>query len=406
MITKKTVVGSRSLRRWMAAAAAGVLLVACGGGGGNGSEATVGGAPDGTTAAWADGPISGLGSIIVNGVRYDDSDARVENDDDGSVRSASSLKVGMMVEVRSSRVDDASQSARASHIRFGSEIVGPIASVDAGASSIVVLDQTIDIKSTTVFDDSLSSGLAALSAGTVVEVHALRDAATGRYTATRIEDKPGATSYRLRGVVSQLDTGTKAFNLGAARVSYANATEVNAGLADGQRVRVTLQTTKVAGAWVAIAVRSGLKRVDDSSDGRIHGTVTAFDASSAFEVNGVRVDASGAEFKPNAAAVALGVYVRVRGNVVNGVLVAREVKVDGRNSSDSMRDVEIHGAVSNLDTSARTFTVRDVKVDYSGPIDWHDGGVDNLANGRSVEVKGVWSNDHSTLKATKIEFES
>jgi Domain of unknown function (DUF5666) len=396
--------GSRGWRRWMAiaATAAAALVAACGGGGGD-EPASAGAATDAASVAWAAGPISGLGSIIVNGVRYDDSNARVE-DDDGNMRGSADLKVGMVVDIRSSKVDDSTQRSSASQIRFGSEIVGPIESI--ATSSITVLGQPIDISSTTVFDDSLRGGLGALAVGTVVEVHALLDTATGRYAATRIEDKPAATIYRLRGVVSQLDATAKTFKLGSALISYGSATQVPSTLADGQRVRVTLQTAQSGGAWVAISVRSGVQRVDDASDGRIHGTVTTFRSSSDFDVNGMHVDASAAEFKPNALAVVQGVYVRVKGQVVNGVLVAREVKVDGRRSDDSIGEVEIHGGISNLDTGALTFTVRDVKVDYSGPIDWHDGSAANLANGKSVEVKGVWSSDHSTLKATKIEFES
>lgn len=397
--------GSRGWRRWVAivATAATALVAACGGGGGGDEPASSGTVTNEASVAWAAGPISGLGSIIVNGVRYDDSNARVE-DDDGNMRGSADLKVGMVVELRSSRVDDSTQRASASQIRFGSEIVGPVEAKDA--SSITVLGQPIDISSTTVFDDSLSSGLAALSLGTVVEVHALLDTTTGRYAATRIEDKPAATIYRLRGVVSQLDTTAKTFKLGNALISYASATQMPSNLADGQRVRVTLQTAQAGGAWVAISIRSGVQRVDDASDGRIHGTVTAFVSLSDFQVNGVPVNASAAEVKPNAAAVQQGVFVRVRGRVVNGVLMASEVKVDGRHSDDSIGEVEIHGGVANLDTGALTFTVRDVKVDYSGSIDWHDGSAANLANGKAVEVKGVWSSDHSTLKATKIEFES
>ncbi len=402
----RKVEGGQGRRQWLVAmaVASGALMAACGGGGESAATAPQGSAAP-TAEAWADGPISGLGSIIVTGIRYDDSSARIENDDDGSLHDSRSLKVGMMVELRSSSVDDNSQRASASHIRFGSEIVGPIASADAATSSIVVLDQPIDITSTTVFDDSLGGGFSALTVGTVVEVHALHDAATGRYTATRIEDKPAATAYRLRGRVSGLDASAKTFNLGAARISYVNATDVTSGLADGQRVRVTLQPTTVAGVWSAVTVRTGVKRVDDSSDGRIHGTVTAFTSSSDFEVNGLRVDASGASFDSNRGSVVLGAYVRVRGAVVNGVLVATRVKVDGRSSRDSLGDVEVHGNVAVLNTATKTFTVRDIKVDYSGPIDWHDGGEANLANGRQVEVKGRWSADHSTLIATKIEFE-
>ena len=402
---------SRGWRRWaaiVAATAATALVAACGGGGGDEPAAGsgTGGVTSEASTAWASGPISGLGSIIVNGVRYDDSAARVE-DDDGNVRGSDDLKVGVVVEIRSSSVDDSTGRASASQIRFGSEVVGPIESIDTAASSITVLGQPIDIGSTTVFDDSLGGGIGALSVGTVVEVHALLDTSTGRYAATRIEDKPAATIYRLRGNVSQLDIAAKTFRLGIALISYANATQVPSDLANGQRVRVTLQTAKSGDAWNAISVRSGLRRVDDANDGRIHGSVSAFRSSSDFEVNGVRVDASAAEFKPNASAVAQGVFVRVKGRVVNGVLVAREVKVDGRRSDDSIGEAELHGAVSNLDTAAQTFVVRDVKVDYSGPVEWRDGSsAAGLTNGRQIEVKGFWSDDRTTLKATRIDFES
>ena len=96
--------------RWRAAligasmaALTAVSLVACGGGG----EAP-GTAGTATAQSFASGPITGLGSIIVNGIRYDDSQARVERDDDGSNQSAAALKLGMMVEVQSSRPDAAS----------------------------------------------------------------------------------------------------------------------------------------------------------------------------------------------------------------------------------------------------------------------------------------------------------
>ena len=62
-----------------AASSASGLLVACGGGG-DASPGAMGGA---SAAAYVSGPISGLGSIIVGGTRFDDSAARVE--DDGSL---------------------------------------------------------------------------------------------------------------------------------------------------------------------------------------------------------------------------------------------------------------------------------------------------------------------------------
>ncbi len=390
-----------TFKHWLGAAIAAVLLSACGGGGDQTTAAP-------SAVAWAEGPITGLGSIIVNGVRYDDSQARVERDDDNSVQSSNQLKLGMMVELQSSRPDDSTNRASASVIRFGSEIVGPIASVNAAASTLVVLGQTIEIKSNTVFDDSLTGGFAGLTSGQVVEIHALLDGTTGNYVATRIEDKVGATVFRLRGLVSNLDTTAKTFSIGSAVISYANvaAADVPSNLANGNRVRVQLQTTQVNGQWVATAVRSGVKRVADFNDAKVRGLVSAFTSPQSFEVNGLKVDASAATFEPNAAAVVLGARVEVKGKMVNGVLVATKVELEGEGNRRAWRETELHGAVSALDTTAKTFLVREVKVDYSAVTEWKDGTAADLANGKSVEVKGEWSADRLTLKASKVEFES
>ena len=52
------------------------LIAACGGGGG--------GLTADSATAYAAGPITGFGSIIVNGIRFDDSSASVLDDDDNS----------------------------------------------------------------------------------------------------------------------------------------------------------------------------------------------------------------------------------------------------------------------------------------------------------------------------------
>ncbi len=67
------------------------LLAACGGGGGVDTGGTGGAVP-----AVASGPITGFGSVIVGGVRFDDSSAEVE-DLDGTRRSRDELRLGMTV---------------------------------------------------------------------------------------------------------------------------------------------------------------------------------------------------------------------------------------------------------------------------------------------------------------------
>ena len=375
------------------------LLVACGGGG----DA----APTGSTAtpmSYASGPISGLGSIIVGGVRFDDSAARVE-DEDGAAHAARELKLGMMVEVQAGSIDEAAARASASLIRFGSEMVGPVASVDAAAQTLRVLDQTVEVKPTTVFEDGLA-GFGAILVGQVLEIHAQFDASTGRYAATRIETEAGATAFRLRGLVSALDLSAKTFRIGDAVINFAAVAvaDLPAAFANGQRVRVRLQTAQVAGQWVATGVRTGVRRVDDIGDARLRGLITAFTSPQQFEVRGIAVDASNATFEPNATAVRLGALVEVRGRAVDGKIVASRVKVRNEHDDDLQR-VELHGEVSALDATAKTFMLREVKVDYSRVVEWKDGLPADLANGKKLEVKGVWSPDRRVLFAVIVEFE-
>jgi hypothetical protein len=375
------------------------LLAACGGGGD--SPPLTGGT---TPQSFSVGPITGLGSIIVGGVRFEDNSARVE-DDDGISHSRSALALGMMVEVHSSSIDDNLARATAAVIRFGSELKGPVASVDAGTQTLRMLDQTVEIRPETVFDPRLAGGFTALAVGQILEIHALLDNARGRFLATRIELEDNANEFRLRGLISALDTTAKTFNIGAAVINYAGVPVGDLPpLANGQRVRVRLQTRQINGQWVAISVRSGVRRVDDIADARIRGFVTAFTSPQQFAVEGIAIDATNARFEPGPGAVSLGALVEVRGRASNGGIIASRVKAIDR-LSDDWRRVELHGTASELDTAAKIFVLREVKVNYSRVVEWKDGREADLANGRALEVKGLWSEDRSVLFAAVIEFE-
>ena len=376
------------------------LLAACGGGGDAGTP--VGGSTG--AQSFVSGPITGLGSIIVGGVRFEDNGARVESedDDDGGSRSRSELQLGMMVEVESSSIDDSTSRGTALRIRFGSELKGPVASIDPTAQTFRLLDQTVEVRAETVFDPLLVGGFAALQTGQILEIHAQFDATTGRYSATRIELEDNANEYRLRGIVSLLDTTVKTFQIGDAVINYAGVTELPANFADGQRVRVRLRTAQVGGQWVATRVRSGVRRVDDFGDARIRGLVTAFTSATQFEVQGVAVEVAASARVEGT--VAEGVMVEVRGRADAGRIVASRVKVLDRRD-DEVRGIELHGTVSGLDTAAKTFMVREVKVSYANVLVWKDGDASTLADGKAVEVKGLWSEDRSVLNAALIEFE-
>ena len=118
----------------------------------------------------------------------------------------------------------------------------------------------------------------------------------------------------------------------------------------------------------------GAPSSDDSRrPNRIEGRVTTFNSMASFAVNGIPVDASGAERVRGT--VALGVFVDVRGIVVNGVLIANRVKVenDSDDDDDSTDDSnDDNGVVDELEgtitafSSNTSFTVGSTPVNASG----------------------------------------
>jgi Domain of unknown function (DUF5666) len=374
-----------------------LFLVACGGGvesGGTGGNAS---------ASYVSGPITGFGSVIVGGVRFDDTSAAV-TDAEGSARSRDDLKLGMTINVRGTPIAGDGSSAAAS-IVYGSAIVGPVSAINAGAASLTVLGQSVDVLTTTVFDESLGGALAALSIGDVVEVYALLDTATQRYNATRIERRAIALVYQLRGAVANLNATTRTFTVGGELISYAqlSGSDVPAGLANGSTVRAILRTATVAGLRDALRLRLGVTPPRDFDEVRIEGLISAFTSSAVFSVDGVPVNAAQASFPDGTASLAVGVRVALQGAVAGGVLNVSRVQIKSQAQVET-DGFELRGLITSLDTSALRFTLRGVSVDYSGPVDYRDGTQADLRALASVEVRGRLSIDGTRLVATRIEF--
>ena len=377
------------------------VLAGCGGGGSDNSTAN-------TATTFSAGPITGFGSVIVNGVRFDDSAARISDDDDAT-RGSSDLKLGMMAEIEAADVRADSLGAshgRALAIRFGSEIVGPVSAIDTTAKTLTIIGQIVDVTDNTVFDDRLVGGLSGIKSGAVVEVHAVLNASTGHYSATRIEPKPNAPFFKVRGVVASLDIKAKTFKIGDATISYAALipADVPAALADGLLVRVKLQTTQVAGVWVATRLSTGLRKIENHDEAEVHGTITAFTSATQFSVNGIAVDATNAVFLPSKVGVVLGARVEVEGKAVDGIIVATKVSLEDE-LEVHVRGLELHGSISALDATAKTFVLRGVTVSFADVKEYKGGTQADLKNDRQVEVKGMLGADGKTLAAVRIEFD-
>jgi hypothetical protein len=375
------------------------VLAGCGGGGGGSSS----------TTSFAYGPISGFGSIIVNGVRFDDSSSSVssEDDDDSQThRSSSDLKLGMVVAIQGGLIssDDSGHHSRAGEIRFGSELVGPIGpTIALNASSIpltgqfTVLGQTVNVDSSTIFDDRFGTGFAGLAPGDIVEVHGMLDAKTGNYTATRVEPKAAATQYKIRGVVAALDPNARTFKIGSESISYAADLKLPNSFAKDQIVRVKLQTTQVNNAWIATRIKSGVNSMGDHTEAEVKGTVKDFSPTSkTFTVSGISVDASKASIYPSS--LDNGAFVEVEGTMVNNTLIARKVALED-SISEGTGDFEFHGRISNLNPAHTSFEVHSVTVTVTNTTEFARTTKDDLAANMCVEVKTDAAMNATYIKA-------
>ncbi|GAB4246286.1 MAG: hypothetical protein OHK0028_24060 [Deltaproteobacteria bacterium] len=213
-----------------------IALASCGGGG-----VTAGGGTGGTGV----GPVTGFGSVIVNGVRYDD--AKIDNtnffDDHG--RTKADLVVGMMVAVFGSINGP---DGTADNITVLRHVDGPMDDngVDLSTSRLKVMGQDILVDTSTVFDDGIANlaDLRTLQGANVnhpeLEVHGSADN-NGVIRATFIHkwsDDRAEGGEQVRGTVTGLDTGTKTFSVGRQSVNYSGAGSVPAGLDNGAFVEV------------------------------------------------------------------------------------------------------------------------------------------------------------------------
>ena len=371
------------------AVAATALLVACGGGSDAGG---------GSAEASYQGTVSGFGSVIVNGVRFDDSAAQVTVDD--AVVGAGALKLGMRADVTGSVAADGSTGTASSCV-VDTAVRGAIATIDTAASRFTIRGITVQVDDKTVYEGA--SGLAALSVADWVEVHGSVDFSNRVVQATRVEVKPPEEVGRI--VLFGKATGVTAtsFTLGDLTVNYTAARLIgfdNNTITEGAVVRVRSNASPVGNVLQATVVKAvKAPRLLDGTPAAVEGRVQQFVSVSDFLVSGTAVDATNAEFQFGSAAdLSEGKRVIVHGTLANGKIIAKKVRIF---RPDLDGEVRLIGMVSDY-VSVASFKVRGVAVDASAAV-FEGGTAAELMDGRLVEIKG--QSVGSIVKATKVEFE-
>jgi hypothetical protein len=372
------------------------LLAACGGGGGVETGGTGGAVP--TAAA---GPITGFGSVIVGGVRYDDSAAEVD-DGDGARRSRDELRLGMTVDIEAGAITEASGVARAvaRRIRVDSALAGFVSAVDVAGEGFTVLGQRVLVDAATVFDERLVGGLAGLAPGVAVEVYAEFDAALQRYRATRVEPATaGSGLLRLRGPVAEVNPVLRTLRIGSATYRYDRADGVPATLAAGTwvRLRLAFDPSPLA-VWEVQRFTLAQRDWPEADEVRLEGRVAAR-SGSRFVIDGREVDGSGIGLPPE---LVVGVRAEVRGTLRGGVLRATRLQLRSEGEL-SGREFEIEGVVSSVDAVAGQLVLRGLAISTRRPdLRVDNGTLADVVAGRRVELRARLAPDRRTLEATRI----
>ncbi len=368
-----------------------------------------------TTGMVVSGPITGFGSVIVNGTQFQAGSASVSMDDEPGV--LADLRVGMVVSVRGS-MDLDSGIAHAAQIRFNDDAEGPISSINHENGSFVVMGKTFLVDGLTEMENA---SFASLGQGNVVQVSGLwRN--EERVQATHIRrvanEWQNGMTMEVKGEIAGLDTGLHRFRIGTQFFNYSQAALDlgDSGIANGLYVQASCTTAPGAGDVILDRVqlrdrdrdRDRDHQCDGDCDTEIEGYVTSFVSATEFEVDGQPVTTTDQTLYVNGTeyTLALDVKVKVVGVIDdNGILVA--TKIVFRLPSV----IEIDADIAALDVDSGTLTLLGITVTTTDETMYHDHsaasvldfGFDDLVVGDRVEIRAYTDGD--AVVAARVQRE-
>ncbi|MEK7762831.1 MAG: DUF5666 domain-containing protein [Nitrospirota bacterium] len=315
------------------------LLFGCGSGGGGGAST---GTASGSSAA--SGTITGFGSVIVNGKKFETNGASVMVDGQpvpsctvNSVEQCG-LKEGMTVKVSGSF---SGSSHSASIITQEDTVEGPITNVDVPNSRFEVLGQIVLVDENTKFDSGVS--LNNLADGQVVEVSGFVKS-DGIIAASFIERKALTVGCSLvcevKGTIKSHVHGTTSFQIGNLTVNYGAA--------------------------------------------------------------GVDIG----DMPPPSGSNWNGLFVEVKGTSLSGTtLTATKVEPENQGVGNNVDELEVEGFVTKAGSASGNiidFTIGDTQVRTTASTLFRGGTVDEIVVGAKMSAEGRF--DGSTLIAKHVKF--
>ena len=395
-----------------------VALASCGGGVGT----TAGGGTGGTGI----GPVTGFGSVIVNGVRYNDAGIGSANFFDDHGRNKSQLMAGMMVAIYGSINGT---NGTADNITVLRHVDGPMDDngVDLATNRLKVMGQDVVVDASIVFDNVITSlaDLRTLQGANVnhpeLEVHGSADT-NGVIHATFIhkwsDDRIAGRSVQVRGTVARLDTGARTFSVGRKTVDYNDLGSIPAGVAAGSFVEVkgTLRASDNVLLATFVKLEDATGGQSSGSKAEVEGYVNRVVAPNAsFELlgpNGVQTvtwtTATTVFTGGTGADIRAGVKVEVEGTRKDGGALAATKIAIRRASNIRMESTVTSVTASTLTIFGKTVTVNSL-TQYEDSRDddklFSQTGPHGVQVGDTLEVSAYLDNSTvpASIVATRVE---
>ncbi len=302
-------------------------LVSCGGAGGD----ILAGGGIGGTGNTSVGPITALGSIFVNGIEFQATNAAVTIN--GVSSNEKELQVGMVVKVDGT-VNADGKTGKADTVTFNDNSVGPITNIDIAKSTMEVMGQTVIVGTQTVFAGipGNTSGLAGLTVNNMIAISGIADG-NGNIMATRITLQPTGSLSRASGLVSSLTATT--FKINDLTIDYSKATLNyfgSAGIQAGDVADVTGKLTSSTTLLAGLVERMTFSCKDNNSTrfqgfiGTLYYTgqsISGFAIITPFGLHRVEMDAS--TTVSGGTQVTVGDRVQVEGAVKGSIIQAKKV---------------------------------------------------------------------------------
>jgi hypothetical protein len=238
-----------------------------------------------TEAVSALGVISTLNSVTMNGVRYETDATTVTVN--GQLANLSDLKPGQIVSLEGT-IEVDNPRGTANRIDYEATVIGPVESIDAALSQLIVMGQTVRADAETVFDPGIDPGtFAGLTVGSNARISGFLNH-SGDFVATRIEPDTTSTGVQVIGSVAGLDLANMLFTVNRLTVDYGSAAVIDLlGGMPTDGMFVIVRGTLANGILMVDEILS-LYDWDANVGERIQvsGLITRFESANDFDING------------------------------------------------------------------------------------------------------------------------